>query len=83
MKMVMKKKEGAFKEEPNPTIVDDRAVHEAISKRAFELYEKRGGRHGHDLEDWLEAERLILSQKKADTTVHKSFSSMPRPTAGR
>jgi len=30
-----------------------------IAQRAYELYVKRGQREGHDLEDWLEAERQI------------------------
>jgi hypothetical protein len=28
-----------------------------VARRAFELYEKRGREHGHDLDDWLQAER--------------------------
>jgi hypothetical protein len=28
----------------------------AIAYRAFELYCARGGAHGHDLDDWLQAE---------------------------
>jgi len=28
-----------------------------IARRAYELYEKRGREHGHDLDDWLQAER--------------------------
>jgi hypothetical protein len=31
-------------------------LHEEIQRRAHELYEKRGGAHGHDLDDWLSAE---------------------------
>jgi hypothetical protein len=34
-----------------------------ISGRAFELYVQRGFQDGHDLEDWLEAERQILRQE--------------------
>ena len=30
-----------------------------IARRAYELYEKRGGEHGHDLDDWLQAEREL------------------------
>lgn len=33
-----------------------------IAKRAYELYSERGYRHGSALDDWLEAEREILSQ---------------------
>jgi len=32
---------------------------ERIATRAFELYEARGGEHGQDLADWLQAERQI------------------------
>lgn len=34
---------------------------EEIRKKAYELYEKRGRTEGNDLEDWLEAERLVRS----------------------
>ncbi|MDP3089625.1 MAG: DUF2934 domain-containing protein [Nitrospira sp.] len=33
-----------------------------IAKRAYELYSERGYRHGNAMEDWLDAEREILSQ---------------------
>jgi hypothetical protein len=32
---------------------------ENVAKRAFELYQERGGGHGRDLEDWLRAEREL------------------------
>jgi hypothetical protein len=32
---------------------------EQIAKRAYELFEARGGEHGHDVEDWLQAEREL------------------------
>jgi HSP20 family molecular chaperone IbpA len=32
----------------------------AIARRAYELFEKRGGEHGHDWEDWFRAESEIL-----------------------
>ena len=32
-----------------------------IRERAFQLFEKRGGKHGHDMQDWLRAERQILA----------------------
>jgi hypothetical protein len=31
-----------------------------IKKRAYELYSARGGEAGHDLEDWLRAEKEIM-----------------------
>ena len=35
-----------------------------IAHRAYTLYEQRGCIHGHDLEDWFEAERQILSETR-------------------
>jgi hypothetical protein len=32
---------------------------EAIARRAYELYLQRGDEHGHDLEDWCQAEREL------------------------
>lgn len=37
-------------------------LHEEIAKVAYELYLKRGCVHGHDLDDWLEAERIVLTR---------------------
>ncbi len=39
-----------------------------IRLRAYELFEQRGGEHGHDLEDWLQAE-LELIQRKPEKTA--------------
>jgi|SRR5439155_21461295 len=36
---------------------------EDIRQRAYERYLERGGGHGMDFEDWLEAERELKSQK--------------------
>ncbi len=32
---------------------------EMIRKKAYELYEKRGKKPGHSMNDWLEAERIV------------------------
>jgi len=32
---------------------------EDVARRAYELFLSRGGEHGRDLEDWLEAERQV------------------------
>ncbi len=34
-------------------------VEEQIRQRAYELYESRGREDGHELDDWLHAEREI------------------------
>ncbi len=35
---------------------------EQIAKRAYEIYIERGGTHGYDIEDWLQAERELRGQ---------------------
>jgi len=32
---------------------------EMIRKKAYELYEKRGKKPGRDMDNWLEAERIV------------------------
>lgn len=31
-----------------------------VAALAYSLYERRGGEHGHDVEDWIQAEKVIL-----------------------
>jgi len=38
-----------------------------IAKRAFEIYCERGSQDGHDVEDWLQAEREL--QETASSTA--------------
>lgn len=33
-----------------------------VQKKAYEIYEKKGGSQGNDLEDWLTAERLVKEE---------------------
>jgi hypothetical protein len=33
-----------------------------IRVRAFHMYQKRGGQHGYDIQDWLNAERQITQR---------------------
>jgi hypothetical protein len=41
-------------------------IEQQIRQRAYELYEQRGRTDGHDLDDWLQAEREIKgTQAKA------------------
>ena len=54
---------GPAAQKPHPLPVspgDD--LHILIAKRAHEIYSERGYGHGSALDDWLEAEREILSQ---------------------
>ena len=44
------------------TSVTDDQLRQRIAEKAYELYECRGCCHGRDVEDWLEAERLVLAE---------------------
>jgi hypothetical protein len=35
---------------------------ECIAKKAYELYEQRGRKEGRALEDWLDAETIVMEQ---------------------
>jgi hypothetical protein len=39
-----------------------------IVELAYMLYEQRGRQDGHDLEDWLEAERQVVSNAAMDSS---------------
>lgn len=34
-----------------------------ISQRAYEIYQRRGGQGGHEMDDWLQAEREIDGER--------------------
>ena len=36
---------------------------DAIARRAYEIYQERGGGDGADVDDWLQAEREIRSRR--------------------
>jgi len=48
-----------------PAIAEDRPVitKDDVAQRAYELFLARGRTDGHDVEDWLEAERQLRSRK--------------------
>jgi HSP20 family protein len=41
---------------------------DAIARRAFEIFESRGGSPGHDMEDWFRAESELLHSVLLETT---------------
>lgn len=45
--------------DPDSTILSAEPSDEAIRIRAYERYLERGGGHGMDFEDWLEAKREL------------------------
>jgi Protein of unknown function (DUF2934) len=43
--------------------LEELKVEHQIRLRAYELYEARGMKHGHEVEDWLRAEEEIREKK--------------------
>lgn len=58
-----------------------KGVYESITHRAYELFEKRGRKIGHDLEDWLRAEfemlRPVVVDMKAGETEIEVKAEVP------
>ena len=58
-----------------PEVPEDEQKHgpspAEIRKRAFEIHVKRGGIHGCDLNDWLEAERELHQKYKNEAQAHR------------
>ena len=52
-----------------------------IRVRAYHFYEKRGCEHGHDLEDWLQAEAEIVGKKPAAIAEPEPTEDMGRAVA--
>ncbi len=57
----MPQKKPKAKAPPPPPAAVDR---EAVTRLAYELYVRRGGEAGHDVEDWLMAEQILLERNK-------------------
>jgi HSP20 family molecular chaperone IbpA len=56
-----------------------RRIDEAIARRAYEIFERRGGMGWHELEDWRQAEsevrgKLCFSLSTADGSLHIGFN---------
>ena len=57
-------RELAQSEETRPQTLNSPRLEE-IQRRAYEIHIDRGGPHGHDLDDWLQAERELMEKYKA------------------
>lgn len=49
--------------------------HDEIAKIARELYEKSGRKEGCDLDNWLEAERIVMARYKEQEKREAESSS--------
>lgn len=60
-------------------------LEEQISRRAYELYERRAREDGHDTEDWLQAE-AELTREKNKPVANEAVKTNRKPavtTAGK
>ncbi len=57
-------------------------VHDEIEQVAYELFEKRGRVHGHELQDWLDAE-TIVSARSAKGTEKENSTKPVKSKAGK
>ncbi|MEW6143518.1 MAG: DUF2934 domain-containing protein [Thermodesulfobacteriota bacterium] len=44
--------------------VDERSIRDIIERKAYEIFEQRGRQPGKELDDWLEAERIVKGKKR-------------------
>jgi Protein of unknown function (DUF2934) len=82
MKNRSKQRTDSLDSSPNVTAAADSALRERIARKSYELYEKRGWVHGHDTEDWLEAERVVLAEIKIKTKT-KNVAKPKTPSRER
>ncbi len=62
------------------SMVSEQELRERIAQKAYELYQNRGATHGRNVDDWLEAERLVLAQLEDE---RHSKIKMPRQESNR
>jgi hypothetical protein len=52
---------------------EDRNVE--VARRAYDLFQARGGEHGRDLDDWTQAEREVRGASTGDATGVAALST--------
>lgn len=52
----------AGEEQKGKTPFANGGVQPRITERAYELYQRRGGHHGQDLDDWFLAEQEVMAE---------------------
>lgn len=70
--------QGRAKTTPKSPVAED------IEIRAYQIYVGRGGSDGHDLDDWLQAERQVLEElkkNKASLRVALAFGVLKNSAA--
>ena len=52
--------------------IDQIVSHEEIETRAYEIYLRRGGGDGRDLDDWFAAEQELAQERSEESEVYRS-----------
>jgi len=60
----MARESGLFVRKSVAPAAASRVGWEDVAKLAYELYDRRGRQPGRELEDWLEAERIVRQRKR-------------------
>jgi hypothetical protein len=73
---------------PHSVVVEEHEMdrmEEDVARRAYELFIARGGQHGGDLDDWLEAERQLAGIGTPASSVRRHIGGRraTRPAAAR
>jgi Protein of unknown function (DUF2934) len=58
----------------------EKNIYDQIAKVAYNLYEKSGMVHGRDVQNWLEAERIVLARHEKGTKKEKPIRSSKATT---
>ena len=58
-----KQKDGQENKPANTAAKSQPELLDRIREAAYHIYIKRGGTHGMDMSDWLEAEKQVLGKK--------------------
>lgn len=61
-KPVVVKKAAPVKKAADKNPVCQDKIYRRIEEKAYELYVARGCQHGNSLEDWYEAERMVMDE---------------------
>ena len=59
--------------------ISNPGLHLQITEKAYELFQKRGHAHGHDLDDWVDAEQHVMATLGARTV--STEPARRRPTS--
>ena len=58
-------------------------LQEKIARRAYELFQARGGEHGYHMADWFQAEKEVLGSKGASAGRPKTAVKTSSAAAGK